>query len=433
MLANRYGKVYWVFDLQQGDGGKGAIVDSLASSASVTMRCQGGDNAGHTSIFGVDGGFRKLELRLLPSGLRHPHIVGVIAGGVLVNLEVLRSEIQEIGLHLENRLRISDRCHVILPLHRRLDRQREDQLSIRGNQLGTTRRGIGPASVSKVARIGLRMCDLNSKATIEDIIAQNVDFFNLESSTVKENLEWVDRYRESLLPYVDDTDHLLDAILESNGSVVIEGAQGSLIDIENGTYPYVTSTITQQASVSAGGGISFDKVTYRIGVLKIYQTMVGEGPFVTEATTDEASALRHAGGEFEHSDVLSRPRRCGWMDLVSAKWAVDINSCSGVILTKLDVISALKSFKVCVAYRNDVSNEVTADYSPRILDWDSMVPMYLEFKSWRIEDLQVESFEALPSYVLDFIEFIEQYLCVPVVGVRIGPTDVDMIVRKGYL
>ena len=434
-LSHRHDDVYWVFDLQQGDGGKGAVVDWIARYFSVAMRCQGGDNAGHTTVFRRGDGYETLHLHLLPSGLRHPHVIGLLGGGVLVNLETVTNEMRSLGMDLRERFRISDRAHLILPFHRKVDGLREDRLAQSGQQIGTTRRGVGPACVSKAARIGLRMCDLTrDDASFRAKLEQNIEFFKLPSAEVESNLEWALRLKDEVVEYIDNTDHLLSAVFGEHGSVVVEGAQGALIDLESGTYPFVTSTMTQQSSVSAGGGISFDKVNGRIGVLKAYQTMVGEGPFVSEGDAEEVELLRRIGDEFERTELLSRPRRCGWLDLVGAKWSADANACNGVVLTKLDILAKLEEFKVCVAYEEaSRNNGIQVDYYPNLAQWDSLVPVFKKFKAWDPEELAVSDYANLPGNAQSFIDFVEQYLGVPVVAVRVGPRESDMIVRKDAL
>ena len=306
----------WIGDLQQGDGGKGAMTDRLAAQHGVVVRVQGGDNAGHTTVFQAsDGSETVVKNHLLPSGMRHPNVIGVLANGVLINLERLASELtsfEEFAPGIGGRVFVSGRAHLILPLHRSVDDRQEAAREGTGSAIGTTRRGIGPANVCKVNRIGLRVHDLADPKLIEKRIREAVQFFDLPEYEVERNVEWVRRYRDVALTREVDSARLIEDLVATDHSVLFEGAQGPLIDLEHGIYPYVTTSPTAVHSVGSGAGFHPHQIDHRIGVLKAYQTMVGNGAFVSEDLSDLGDRLRLEGDEF--GTTTGRQRRCGWLD-----------------------------------------------------------------------------------------------------------------------
>ncbi len=425
-------KITWVGDLQQGDGGKGAMVDRLAAHHNVVARIQGGDNAGHTSVFRLsDDREMTTKSHLIPSGLRHPSVIGLLANGVLLNPEQLASELAELGevsSTAADRLYISDRAHIVLPLHRVVDELQERERTASGTEIGTTGRGIGPANVSKINRIGVRVRDLENISTVVERIRENVEFFHLDQEEIDHNVKWVNAYRAPILKRSIDSINFVSAAVEAGYSVLFEGAQGPLIDPEHGLYPYVTTSPTAFYSVSTGSGLDSTLVTHRIGVLKAYQTMVGNGAFVTEDFGAVAERLRRQGNEY--GTTTTRPRRCGWVDLVHAGWAVSINRYTNVVVTKIDVLDGFDQIGVCVAYKR--RGVRIFDFVPEHEFLAECVPEYYFLPGWRGPTSAVRSYEELPEEVHRFINFMSAYLGVEVAGVTVGPRTDDFLPRPGY-
>jgi adenylosuccinate synthase len=419
--------VTWVGDLQQGDGGKGAMSDRLAKYHHVVVRTQGGDNAGHTSCF-TDERNRIVQLKthIVPSGVRHRKVIGLIANGVLLNPEQLITEIAQLAPldpTIADRIYISDRAHIVFPFHRQIDIMQEASKLKQSREIGTTKRGIGPANLSKVGRIGIRVYDLAHPELVADRIRDNVDFFKLPSDCLRESLDWIEKYRSFLLERAIDSTKFLNAALDEGYSIVFEGAQGPLIDLEHGIYPYVTTCPTAFYSVGLGAGIDSSRVRNKVGVLKVYQTMVGNGCLVTEDKGDFGERLRSLGNEF--GTTTNRPRRCGWLDLVCSKWAVDINKYTSVILTKLDILDSFPEIGVCIAYENN--GEYIVDFKPEQEYLVNCQPVYKFFKGWQCSTASVTTFAALPWETRIFIEYIAQYLNVDIAGVTKGPKEFDLL------
>ncbi len=421
----------WVGDLQQGDGGKGAMTDRLAARHHVVVRVQGGDNAGHTTVFRrASGEDVVLKNHLLPSGMRHPGVIGILANGVLVNLERLAHELAafaDIAPDIADRVFVSGRAHVILPLHIVADERQEAEREGTGTTIGTTRRGIGPANVSKVNRIGLRVHDLADLDLVEERIRAAVRFFALPDSLVAENVDWVRRHRSTVLDREIDSARVLDDLVATNRSVLFEGAQGPLIDMEHGIYPYVTTSPTAVHSVGSGSGFALDRIERRVGVLKVYQTMVGNGAFVSEDFSELAARLRAEGEEY--GTTTGRDRRCGWLDLVQARWAVEVNRFTCVVLTKLDVLDAFESIGVCVGYERD--GEILVEFDAEHESLERCTPVFRYFDGWSTPTTTARSFEELPLAAREFVSFIGAHLGVEVAGVTIGPRDTDLLLRTG--
>ncbi|MEU7581335.1 adenylosuccinate synthase [Streptomyces sp. NPDC041068] len=422
-------RVSWVGDLQQGDGGKGAMVDRLAATHQVVVRTQGGDNAGHTSVF-TDASGERVEIKnhLIPSGLRHPNTVGLLGNGVLVNADRLRHELEQfegVGESLKARLFVSDRAHLVLPLHLLADSRQENHKEQSGKAIGTTRRGIGPANASKVNRIGVRVYDLFDMDLVRDRIRDNVEFFGLPREEVERNLEWVRGHRDLLLSHGVDSRSFLAAAVEAGYSVLAEGAQGPLIDLEHGIYPYVTTSPTTVHSVATGSGLDAARLTHRVGVLKCYQTMVGNGAFVSEDHGAVGDRLREQGREF--GTTTSRPRRCGWLDLVHARWAAEVNEYTSVVLTKLDVLDDFEEIGLCVGYELD--GDLYYEFKPEHQLLEDCKPVYAYFPGWRTPTTGIKTYEELPPQAKDFVEFIQAYLGVQMAGVTKGPGDDDMLIK----
>jgi adenylosuccinate synthase len=427
LTGNDEQMVTWVGDLQQGDGGKGAMSDRLARYHHVVVRTQGGDNAGHTTCF-VDRQNKMFELKthVVPSGVRHRDVVGIIANGVMLNPEQLVAEIAQLtpfDSAVARRVYISDRAHIVFPFHRQIDILQEDMKQKQCKEIGTTKRGIGPANLSKVGRIGIRVYDLANLESVADRIKDNIDFFNLPSNYIQDSLNWIMKYREFLLERALDSTKFLNAALDEGYSIVFEGAQGPLIDLEHGIYPYVTTCPTAFYSVGLGTGIDGGRVKNKVGVLKVYQTMVGNGRFVTEDPGELGNQLRSLGNEF--GTTTSRPRRCGWLDLVCCKWAVDLNGYTSVILTKLDILDTLPEIGVCVAYENN--GKYIIDFRPEQEYLVNCRPVYKFFKGWQRSTESIAAFVDLPMETKVFIEYIAQYLNIDIGGVTKGPKDCDLL------
>ncbi|RMH02604.1 MAG: adenylosuccinate synthase [Aquificota bacterium] len=408
-----------VLGAQWGDEGKGKIVDLLSAEFDAVVRYQGGSNAGHTVV--VKG--QKFILHLLPTGILHEHTVGIVAQGMVVDLELLVKEMEELekrGIKVYDRLYISDRAHIVAPYHKVLD-----SLFERKSKIGTTLRGIGPSYMFKYGRKGIRLCDLEDKDRLYRLIKENIEFVkdlcekvycedhNLREEEVLESL--VENYKRIKDRLIDTTLFLLNY----KGRVLFEGAQGTLLDVDMGTYPYVTSSNASALGLSNGTGLPpkyfSDAVFY--GVSKAYATRVGEGPFPTELRDSMGELLRERGGEY--GATTGRPRRCGWLDLVALRHAVRVNGLDGIILTKLDVLDHLEEVKVCVEY--EVEGSKTQDFPASVSKLEKAKPVYKSLKGWNQNTKGAKSLKGLPPQALEYIRFIEGYTGVPVVMLSTGP------------
>ncbi len=408
-----------VLGAQWGDEGKGKIVDLLSAEFDAVVRYQGGSNAGHTVV--VKG--QKFILHLLPTGILHEHTVGIVAQGMVVDLELLVKEMEELekrGIKVYDRLYISDRAHIVAPYHKVLD-----SLLERKSKIGTTLRGIGPSYMFKYGRKGIRLCDLEDKDRLYRLIKENIEFVkdlcekvycedhNLREEEVLESL--VENYKRIKDRLIDTTLFLLNY----KGRVLFEGAQGTLLDVDMGTYPYVTSSNASALGLSNGTGLPpkyfSDAVFY--GVSKAYATRVGEGPFPTELRDSMGELLRERGGEY--GATTGRPRRCGWLDLVALRHAVRVNGLDGIILTKLDVLDHLEEVKVCVEY--EVEGSKTQDFPASVSKLEKAKPVYKSLKGWNQNTKGAKSLKDLPPQALEYIRFIEGYTGVPVVMLSTGP------------
>lgn len=420
--------VTWVGDLQQGDGGKGAMTDRLAARHQVVVRVQGGDNAGHTTVFrGEHGADVVLKGHLLPSGMRHPGVFGILANGVLINAESLSRELDEFEGHFpgsSQRVFVSSRAHVILPLHIAVDLRQEE--SRKGGAIGTTKRGIGPTNVSKINRMGLRVCDLARLDLVEQRIRDNVEFFGLAETEVARNLAWVADFRDVLLSRAIDSARLINDLVETGHSVLFEGAQGPLIDLEHGIYPYVTTSPTTVHSVGSGSGFDVSRVKDRIGVLKVYQTMVGNGVFVSEDNGALGSRLRSEGNEF--GTTTGRDRRCGWLDMPQARWAVEVNGFTSVVLTKLDVLDSFETVGLCVGYELD--GEIVIQFGAEHSELERATPIIQYFEGWQTSTKELRSFADLPPQARAFVDAISDHLGREIAAVTVGPRDVNILLTE---
>jgi len=415
-----------VLGAQWGDEGKGKVVDLLTPRFAVVARYQGGHNAGHTVY--VDK--QKIILRLLPSGILHPHVTCAIGNGVVVDPQALFAEIDELskfGYDVNNRLIVSERAHLILPYHRELDLLAEARRGER--KIGTTSRGIGPAYEDKIGRRGIRVCDLLDASGLEQEIRENVQARNrlIRESTLdwRPLLDQMLAYGARLRPWVADVSLFLARTSAAGKSILFEGAQGTLLDIDHGTYPFVTSSNSTIGGVCTGLGVSPKMIDSVLGVVKAYATRVGEGPMPTELTGPAGDRLRDSGQEF--GSVTGRPRRCGWYDAVVARYAVRINGLDSVALTKLDVLDGLDEIQVCTGYKH--GTDVLTDWPADINVLARCEPVYQTLPGWSKPSSGVTRYEDLPREAQRYVAFLEEVSGVPVSIVSTGSGRGDTIIR----
>jgi adenylosuccinate synthase len=415
-----------VLGAQWGDEGKGKIVDLLTPRFDIVARYQGGHNAGHTVY--VNG--RKFVLRLIPSGILHPGIVCVIGNGVVVDPQALFAEVDELagaGIQVDNRLFVSDKAHLILPYHRDLDLLSEARRGER--KIGTTSRGIGPAYEDKIARRGIRVGDLADPTALEQNVRDNVLARNrlVHDSTMdwKPVLDQLLQVGARLGPMVRDVSLMLAAAMRSGKSILFEGAQGTMLDIDHGTYPYVTSSNASVGGVCTGLGVGPRAIGAVMGVVKAYTTRVGEGPLPTELTGAMGDRLRDSGNEY--GAVTGRPRRCGWYDAVAVRYGVRINGLDALALTKLDVLDGLERIEICTAYR--CGSKTLTEFPSDLTQLAACQPVYESMPGWSTPTKGVRRFSELPDNARRYIARLEEISGVPAVIVSTGSERDDTIVR----
>ena len=425
------GKNVVVLGTQWGDEGKGKIVDLLTDQASVVARFQGGHNAGHTLV--IDG--KKTVLHLIPSGVLRDNVTCLIGNGVVLSPEALLKEMEELheqGVPVRERLRISPACPLILPIHVALDQARE---RARGEaKIGTTGRGIGPAYEDKVARRGLRLGDMFNREKFAVKLKELMEYHNfmLTSFYKEEAVDYDDTLNKAMVwadqiePMVEDVTSLLHSTREKGDNIMFEGAQGSLLDIDHGTYPFVTSSNTTAGGTATGSGFGPLYLDYVLGITKAYTTRVGSGPFPTELFCAVGQHLGEKGHEF--GATTGRERRCGWFDAVALKQAIRINSVSGICLTKLDVLDGLDVIKLCIAYTDEAGND--AGIPCHADDYEGLVPVYEEMPGWNESTVGAKSLDELPDNARAYISRIEEILKTPVDIVSTGPDRVETIVLR---
>lgn len=416
-----------VVGTQWGDEGKGKVVDVLSEHADTIVRFQGGNNAGHTVIVNKE----KFILHLLPSGVLHQEAKCVIGPGVVVDPFVLLEEIrmlEERGLSCDH-IRISDRAHIIMPYHIYQDELQEQHSGAK--KIGTTKRGIGPCYADKYARHGIRMCDLKDFAVFEEkarrfLADKNLLFTQIYGGEAMDADEMIARFsaiRNQIVGRLCESVSEVNRDLDEGKDVLFEGAQAAMLDINYGTYPYVTSSSPTSAGVCTGAGVAPSRISQVIGVVKAYSTRVGEGPFVTELNDETGERIRANGGEF--GATTGRPRRCGWLDLNVVKHAALINGLTDIVLTKIDVLSGLDELYVCVAY--DVDG-VRYDYMPSSLeDIARAKPVYQVFDGWDEDITKAATFDELPENCQAYVRFIEDFIGVRVSMISVGPDRVNNI------
>jgi adenylosuccinate synthase len=408
-----------IIGAQWGDEGKGKVIDIYAKNSDVVVRYQGGNNAGHTVVVGKDS----FILHLIPSGILHKGKICVIGNGVVVDPRALLEEMATLeskGIKVDGRLFVSDDAHIIFPYHRRLDELRE----ARKKNIGTTKRGIGPCYADKAARLGIRFVDLLNDEVFRQMLQSNLEeknailskIYGTEGFSFDALYKEYKGYGERLKKYICDTKVLLDTAIKAKKKVLFEGAQGTLLDLDHGTYPYVTSSNSTAGGASTGTGVGPTRIDKVVGVVKAYTTRVGEGPFPTEFGTDLMEKIREKGKEF--GATTGRPRRCGWFDGIVVKHAVMVNGIDEIVVTKLDVLDCLDSLKICTAYKFD--GKVYKDFPSDIKVLSACEPVYEELPGWKTDTTRITSYLGLPRNAKSYLKRIQKILGVRIALISVG-------------
>ena len=428
------GKSVVILGAQWGDEGKGKIVDLLTQDIGAVVRFQGGHNAGHTLVIGG----KKTVLHLIPSGILREGTLCLIGNGVVLSPAALQKEIGELesnGIEVRSRLKISPATPLIMPYHIALDQAREKAAG--GKAIGTTGRGIGPAYEDKVARRGVRVADLGNPAELAQKLEQVLDYHNfvltryhkVDAVDYQQTLDEVLAFGDYIKPMKSDVAGILHDLRRRGERVLFEGAQGALLDIDHGTYPYVTSSNTTIGAALTGAGVGADYIDYVLGIAKAYVTRVGSGPFPTELDDEIGKAIRDRGQEYGAS--TGRPRRCGWMDIVALKRATEINGISGLCITKLDVLDGMDTLKVCIAYEYRGKR---TEYAP--LDaagWEECTPVYLEFPGWQESTHGVTEWSHLPPAARAYLRALEELAGCRLAMVSTGPDrDANIVLHDPF-
>lgn len=422
-----------IIGCQWGDEGKGKIVDYLTTHAAVVLRFQGGHNAGHTLV--ING--QKTILRLIPSGILHPHVQCLIGNGVVISPCDLLEEIQALeknGINVKKRLWVSTACPIILPSHVALDKAREQQCP--ENALGTTKRGIGPTYEDKVARRGLRLGDLLNpqilEAKLKTLMAYHNyllhHYYKTDTIDYTATLVALQAHTEKLKPLLADIPNLLETYRHTGQKLLFEGAQGTFLDIDQGTYPFVTSSNTTAGAAATGSGLGPRHLDYVLGVSKAYSTRVGNGLFPTELLNETGEYLRQQGQEF--GSVTQRPRRCGWLDIPMLKRAAQLNSISGLCLTKLDVLDQIETIQLCVAYEYKGQRLTKMPLDPNQLV--DCIPVYESLPGWKTSTTHIKQLEALPPQAKAYLQRIEMLTNTPIMMISIGPSRENTLEIKDF-
>ena len=417
-----------VLGAQWGDEGKGKVTDFFASTADYVVRFQGGNNAGHTIVVGEN----KIALSLTPSGVLYPDCTPVIGSGCVIDLGFLKQELEMLNEKNINtdKLVISANAHVIMPYHKLLDELIEENLG--KNKIGTTKKGIGPCYTDKIQRKGIRIQDLLHEEDFEKKVRKNVEDVNLTLTKIynqapliaDEIIDEFGSYKDIVANHVADTSLLISNAIKNKKTILFEGAQGTLLDIDHGTYPFVTSSNTSSGNAAIGSGIGPKNLDKIVGVTKAYISRVGSGPFLTEQKNEIGDFLIEKGAEF--GVVTGRRRRCGWLDLISLKYSVRVNSLTELFITKLDVLSGLEELNLCVGYKNN--NEVITDYPFDQNILNTAEPIYQTFDGWTDDISTVKSFEDLPDNAQSYIKAIEDFIEVPITFISVGPERTENII-----
>jgi adenylosuccinate synthase len=407
--------------MQWGDEGKGKITDLMAGEMDMVVRYQGGNNAGHTVVTEN----QQLRLHHIPSGILYPHIICVIGNGMVINAQVLLDEISNLeskGISTDN-LRMSSNAHLIMPYHLILDQAAE--LRLGKSKIGTTHKGIGPAYADKASRIGVRVQDLLDmkifRAKVEQVLKDKnailTRVYGLEPLRSEEIIAQAEEHAQQLKKYITDTALLINEALDRGKNVFFEGAQGTFLDLDHGTYPFVTSSSPVAGGACVGAGVSPLRVNRVLGVTKAYVTRVGSGPFPTEQENEIGSGMCELGREY--GTTTGRKRRCGWFDSIMLKYAVRINGVTSLALTKLDVLSQFDTLKICVSY--EFEGKVYTEFPPHQTIFHKCLPVYEELEGWKEDISNIKSFEELPLPAKRYVRRIEEIASVPVEIISVGP------------
>ena len=424
-------KTVAVVGSQWGDEGKGKVIDFLATQADVVIRGQGGNNAGHTLV--VDG--KKFALRLIPSGILNPNTINVIGNGIVFDPKGFFEEIEMLesnGICTKN-IKISDRAHIVFPYHKELDGLAEEA---RGdNKIGTTKKGIGPCYMDKTERSGIRVCDLMNKEVFAKKLKLQIEAKNKIVTGVYEKEAMFDFdevynefivYAEKMRPYVDDTTVIVYDAIKAGKKVLFEGAQGTLLDLDLGTYPFVTSSHPISGGFAVGAGVGPNMIKDVVGIVKAYTTRVGEGPFVTELFDETGDRIRTQGHEF--GTVTGRARRCGWFDAVIVKYAARVNGLTSISFMLLDVLTGFDKIKICTAYK--MGDKIIDNFPASLEDLAKCEPVYEELDGWHEDITKVENFDDLPENAKKYVARIEELIDVNIDLVSVGPNRTQTIIRK---
>lgn len=416
---------------QWGDEGKAKIIDLLSEKADIVLRYQGGCNAGHTVVTGG----QTYKFHLIPSGILYPGKICLIGNGTVINPQVLSEEIDNLhkkGIDTSN-LFVSPHAHLTLPYHIELDELNEEFLQ--NDKIGTTKRGIGPTYVDKIGRTGIRIEDLYEKTSLEARLSTIIPQKNLilkhygkKTFTQQEITEFCEKYAEKLKPYVRDITEITHAALKDGQKILFEGAQGTMLDIDQGTYPFVTSSNPIAAGASTGSGIGFTNIHKVVGVFKAYVTRVGEGPFHTELKDTEGEKLQQIGKEI--GTTTGRKRRCGWFDAVVARYSAIVNGLTGIALTKIDVFDDFDKIKICTAYKDTGNGKLYENYPTSTYVHRHLEPVYETMPGWKQDISGIKDFSNLPENAQKFILKIESLTGVPVEIISTGPGRDQTIIRK---
>ena len=410
-----------VLGAQWGDEGKGKVTDFFASSADYVVRFQGGNNAGHTIVVGDE----KLALSLTPSGVLYPDCVPVIGSGCVIDLGFLKEELEMLNSKnvSTKKLAISANAHVIMPYHKLLDELIEESLG--DKKIGTTKKGIGPCYADKIQRSGIRIQDLLDDEVFAEKVKINIEeknqlltkIYGRDALDPYEIINEFKAYKEIINNHIKDTSLMISNAIKQDKNILFEGAQGTLLDIDHGTYPFVTSSNTSSANAAIGSGVGPLNLNKIVGVTKAYISRVGSGPFITEQKNDIGDYLIEKGAEF--GVVTGRRRRCGWLDLISLKYSVRVNSLTELFITKLDVLSGLEEIKLGVGYKN--GDEVITDYPYQQDVFYNAEPVYETFEGWSEDITSVKNFDALPENAKKYINAIEKFIEIPITFISVGP------------
>ena len=418
-----------VVGTQWGDEGKGKAIDYLATKADMVVRSQGGSNAGHSVM--IAG--KKYALHLIPSGILNPHTVNIIGNGVVFDPPEFFKEIE--GLQKDgidtSKIYISDRAHIVFPYHKLIDKLSEEAKG--DSKVGTTHKGIGPCYVDKIDRTGLRMCDMIEEEKFREKLSVQIDrkndlivkLYDGEPIDKDALIEEFCEYADKLRPMIVDTGVMVDEAVKRGKKVLFEGAQGNMLDIDLGTYPYVTSSHPTTGGFSTGTGVAPSSIKDVVGIVKAYTTRVGAGPFVTELNDETGDRIREIGHEY--GVTTGRPRRCGWLDLIVVKYAARISGLTGISLMLLDVLSEFDTIRICEGYKHE--DEILTDFPARLDVMEESQPVYKDMEGWKVDITGCRSYDELPEQAKAYIAEIERFTGVPVKIVSVGPDREQTIIR----